>query len=244
MKVLLLEDVYKLGRAGDVKKVAPGYARNFLMPQGLAVLATPGAVKQAGRIRKQGEVKRARVNEEMGGVAEQLEGTLFTFAARASETGRLYGSINTQMLADAVSEEIGVEVEARQIESQPLREIGKHTVAVRLTVDLIPEIEVIVHREGEPPSSALAEEEQEALQAEQALEDLESGEAAEEAEGEETEEAEAEETEEAEAEADEEEQLEAEESEEDLEPAEEEGTEEETTSADQQDSAEEDQETA
>lgn len=244
MKVLLLEDVYKLGRAGDVKKVAPGYARNFLMPQGLAVLATPGAVKQAGRIRKQGEVKRARVNEEMGGVAEQLEGTLFTFAARASETGRLYGSINTQMLADAVSEEIGVEVEARQIESQPLREIGKHTVAVRLTVDLIPEIEVIVHREGEPPSSALAEEEQEALQAEQALEDLESGEAAEEAEGEETEETEAEETEEAEAEADEEEQLEAEESEEDLEPAEEEGTEEETTSADQQDSAEEDQETA
>jgi len=233
MKVLLLEDVYKLGRAGDVKKVAPGYARNFLMPQGLAVLATPGAVKQAGRIRKQGEVKRARVNEEMGGVAEQLEGTLFTFAARASETGRLYGSINTQMLADAVSEEIGVGVEARQIESQPLREIGKHTVAVRLTVDLIPDIEVIVHREGEPPSSALAEEEQEALKAEQALEDLESGEAVEETEAEETEEAEAEE-----------EQLEVEESEEDLEPAEEEGTEEETTPADQQDSAEEDQETA
>ena len=58
MKVLLLEDVYKLGRAGDVKKVAPGYARNYLMPQGLAVLATPGAVKQAGRIQKQGEVKR------------------------------------------------------------------------------------------------------------------------------------------------------------------------------------------
>ena len=59
MKVLLLEDVYKLGRAGDVKKVAPGYARNYLMPQGLAVLATPGAVKQAGRIKKQGEIKRA-----------------------------------------------------------------------------------------------------------------------------------------------------------------------------------------
>lgn len=173
MKVLLLDDVYKLGRAGDVKKVAPGYARNYLMPQGLAVLATAGAVKQADRIRKQGEIKRARVNEEMGGVAEQLEGMLFTFAARASETGRLYGSVNTQMLADRVSEEIGVEVEAKQIESQPLREIGKHTVAVRLTVDLIPEIEVIVHREGELPSSALEEEEQEALKADQALQELE-----------------------------------------------------------------------
>jgi len=242
MKVLLLEDVYKLGRAGDVKKVAPGYARNYLMPQGLAVLATPGAVKQADRIRKQGEIKRARVNEEMGGVAEQLEGTLFTFAARASETGRLYGSVNTQMLAEAVSEEIGVEIEARQIESQPLREIGKHTVAVRLTVDLIPEVEVIVHREGEPPSSALEEEEQEALKAEQALEELEGEEAVEGGEA-------AEGAEETEAEAElpaEEAELDLEQAEEEQEPAEEESedkSEEEDASADQQDSAEEDQET-
>ncbi len=172
MKILLLEDVYKLGRAGDVKKVAPGYARNYLMPQGLAILATDGAIKQADRIRKQGEIKRAQMNEEMGGVAEQLEGKLFTFAAKASETGRLYGSVNTQMLADAVSEEIGVEVEAKQIESQPLRTIGKHEVAVRLTVDLIPVVEVIVHREGETPESALEEEEQMAMQAQQALDEI------------------------------------------------------------------------
>lgn len=166
MKVLLLEDVYKLGRAGDVKKVAPGYARNYLMPQGLAVLATPGAVKQAGRITKQGEIKRAKVNQELGGVAEQLAGKRFTFAAKASETRRLYGSINTQMIAEAVSEDIGVTVEAKQIESQPLRMIGKHNVSVRLTVDLIPVIEVIVHREGESPESALEEEEKEALMVE------------------------------------------------------------------------------
>ncbi len=172
MKVLLLEDVYKLGRAGDVKKVAAGYARNFLMPQGLAVLATPGAVKQAGRIQKHGEIKRAKVNQELGGVSEQLEGKCFTFAAKASETRRLYGSINTQMIADKVSEEIGVTVEAKQIESQPLRMIGKHNVAVRLTVDLIPEIEIIVHREGESPESALEEEEQEALRVEEALVDI------------------------------------------------------------------------
>ena len=172
MKVLLLEDVYKLGRAGDVKKVAPGYARNYLMPQGLAVLATPGAVKQAGRIKKQGEVKRAKVNKELGGVAEQLEGKRFTFAAKASETRRLYGSINTQMIAEVVSEEIGVTVAAKQIESQPLRMIGKYNVAVRLTVDLIPEIEVIVYREGESVESALQEEEKEALKAEEALAEL------------------------------------------------------------------------
>lgn len=179
MKVLLLEDVYKLGRAGEVKKVAPGYARNFLMPQGLAVLATPGAMKMAGRIKKQGEVKRAKINQELGGVAEQLAGKRFTFAAKASETRRLYGSINTQMIADAVSEEIGVTVEPRQIESQPLRLLGRHIVAVRLTVDLIPEIEIIVYREGETPESALEEEEQEMLRAEEALEEILEEEAAE-----------------------------------------------------------------
>ena len=173
MKVLLLEDVYKLGRAGDVKKVAPGYARNYLMPLGLAVLATPGAVKQAGRIQKQGEVKRAKVNQELGGVAEQLEGKRFTFAAKASETRRLYGSINTQMIAESVSAEIGVKIEAKQIESQPLRMIGKHIVAVRLTVDLIPKIEIVVHREGESAESAVAEEEKLALQAEESYVDYE-----------------------------------------------------------------------
>ncbi|MGB2964633.1 MAG: 50S ribosomal protein L9 [Anaerolineales bacterium] len=172
MKVLLLEDVYKLGRAGDVKKVAPGYARNYLMPHGMAILATPGAVKQAGRIQKQGEIKRAKVNQELGGVAEQLEGKRFTFAAKASETRRLYGSINTQMIADVVSEEIGVTVAPKQIESQPLRMIGKHSVSVRLTVDLIPEIEIIVHREGESPESALEEEEKAAIQAEEALAEI------------------------------------------------------------------------
>ncbi|MCJ7716524.1 MAG: hypothetical protein MUO54_08395, partial [Anaerolineales bacterium] len=84
-----------------------------------------------------------------------------------SETRRLYGSINTQMIAEAVSADIGVTVEAKQIESQPLRMIGKHDVKVRLTVDLIPEIEIIVHREGESPESAIEEVEQEALRVEE-----------------------------------------------------------------------------
>jgi large subunit ribosomal protein L9 len=100
-------------------------------------------------------------------VAEQLTGKRYTFAAKASETRRLYGSINTQMIAEAVSEDIGVTIQPKQIESQPLRMIGKHTVAIRLTVDLIPEIEVIVHREGETPESALAEEEKAAVAAEE-----------------------------------------------------------------------------
>jgi large subunit ribosomal protein L9 len=93
----------------------------------------------------------------MGEVAEQMKDILLTFPARASETGRLYGSINTRMIAGAVSEKAGVEITHRQIDSQPLRMIGEHNVSVRLTVDLIPEIKVIVHREGESVEAALEE---------------------------------------------------------------------------------------
>lgn len=157
MKVLLLQDVYKLGRAGDVKKVANGYGRNFLLPQGLAVLATAGAMAQSDFIRVEADKQRAIVNEEMSGVAEMLKDVTLTFPARASETGRLYGSINTRMIVDAINEKIGTEVTHRQIDSQPLRMIGEHTVNIRLTVDLIPEIKVIVHREGETVQQALDE---------------------------------------------------------------------------------------
>jgi large subunit ribosomal protein L9 len=157
MKVLLLQDVYNLGRAGDVKKVANGYGRNYLIPQGLAVLATPGALVQAERIRSDADKRRAIVNEEMSGIAEQLQDVTLTFPARASETGRLYGSINTRMIAEAVSEKAGIEISHRQIDSQPLRMIGEHNVNIRLTVDLIPEINVIVHREGETVQQALEE---------------------------------------------------------------------------------------
>ena len=157
MKVLLLQDVYKLGRAGDVKKVANGYGRNYLLPQGLAVLATPGAMAQSEVIRVEADKQRAIVNEEMGGVAELLKDVSLAFPARASETGRLYGSINTRMIVDAINEKIGTEISHRQIGSQPLRTIGEHTVSIRLTVDLIPEIKVIVHREGETVQQALDE---------------------------------------------------------------------------------------
>jgi large subunit ribosomal protein L9 len=149
MKVLLLKDVYKLGRAGDVKRVADGYGRNYLIPQGLATLATPGALKQAEHIRTEAAATRAILNQEMSGVAEQLSKVTLTFAAKAGETGKLYGSITPQMIVDAIKEKVGVEVHRRQLDSQPLRTLGEHKVHVRLTMDLIPVVNVIVHREGE-----------------------------------------------------------------------------------------------
>jgi large subunit ribosomal protein L9 len=149
MKVLLLKDVYKLGRAGDVKRVADGYGRNYLLPQGMAVLATAEALKMAERIKEKANIQRAIVNQEMDGVAKQIAGLTLIFPAKASETGKLYGSVTTQMIADAIKAKSGVEVAKRQIDSQPLRMLGEYKVRIRLTVDLIPAIDVIVHREGE-----------------------------------------------------------------------------------------------
>lgn len=149
MNVMLLEDVYNLGRAGDVKKVANGYGRNFLIPQGMAMPATPGAVKQAERIAEEANKRRNSLNEELSAVAEQIKEVQLLFPARAGETGKLYGSVTTQMIADALAEEIKQEVDKRQIHGQPLRLLGMHNVAVRLTLDLIPEFSVVVFREGE-----------------------------------------------------------------------------------------------
>lgn len=150
MKVLLLQDVYKLGRAGDVKRVADGYGRNYLIPQGLAMLATAGAMKQADRIRAKAEVRRAVLNQEMGAVAELMKSLIIDFSARtAAESDKLYGSVSIQMIADEIKKKIGVEISRRQIDHQPIRNLGTYKVPVRLTMDLVPEITVNVYREGE-----------------------------------------------------------------------------------------------
>jgi large subunit ribosomal protein L9 len=154
MRVMLLKDVYNLGRAGDVEEVADGYGRNYLIPQGLALKATAGAVKQAERIAKRAATERARLNEELGALADQLEGLELAFPVKASETGRLYGSIHNAMIAEAIQEKLEVEVDRHKIDTQPIKDLGVHEVPIRLTLDLVPEVKILVHREGEPPESA------------------------------------------------------------------------------------------
>ncbi len=149
MKVLLLKDVYKLGHAGDVKKVADGYARNFLIPQRLATLATVSAIKQAENLRSNASIARAKLNDELSGVAEKLNGLTLTFAVKAGETGKLYGSVTSAQIAEEILRASGLEVDRRNVGHQPLRELGEFKVPVRLTTDLIPSVKVIIHREGE-----------------------------------------------------------------------------------------------
>lgn len=186
MRVMLLKDVYKLGRAGDVKKVADGYGRNYLMPQGLAVLATPGALKQAERIRASATEERARMNQELSSVAERLSGLKLHFPAKAGETGKLYGSITSAMVAEAIEKQTGSTIDRRQVDTQPIKTLGAHTVHIRLTVDLVPEIAVLVYREGESPDTvyeAIAEPEEEAFA--ELIEELEADEIEEESSGDE-----------------------------------------------------------
>ena len=156
MKVLLIKDVYKLGHAGEVKKVADGYGRNYLLPQGLAILATPGALKQAEGIRSRAAASRQMLNAELGGLASQIDGQTVTFSSKAGETGKLYGSITTQDIADELSKVVGAQVDRKQVETQPIRVLGEHKVKIRLTMDLTPEIKVMVYREGEAIPSTVA----------------------------------------------------------------------------------------
>jgi large subunit ribosomal protein L9 len=162
MKVLLTEDVEKLGAAGDIVTVADGFARNYLIPNELAVKASAGVVKQAETVRRQARRKRERMAAEMEELASKLGGLQLTFEANAGEKGRLYGSITRDDVIEAVEAKIGEEVDRRKLEMEPLRQLGVHTVPVRLSADLSPELVIVIHREGEDPEAYLAEKEAEA----------------------------------------------------------------------------------
>ncbi len=157
MKVLLIKDVHKLGRAGDIKKVADGYGRNFLIPQGLAVLATAGAIRQADHIRSVADERRQKLNNEMSWIAEKIQGLKVNFYSKAGETGKLYGSVTTQMIAEALTSKLGTEIDRRMVDVQPIRNLGEHKATIRLTVDLTPEISVFVYREGEVQKETVEE---------------------------------------------------------------------------------------
>jgi large subunit ribosomal protein L9 len=145
MQVLLLEDVDNLGYAGDIKKVADGFGRNYLLPQRLAVLATPGALKQAETIRKAGEKRRAREMEDARAIAGQIANLQLLFERRAGETGKLYGSVTSGDIAEAIKEKTGLEIDRRKVAlAEPIRSLGKQEVPIKLMVDVVATIQAEV----------------------------------------------------------------------------------------------------
>ena len=155
MKVLLKEDVENLGLAGEVHNVADGYGRNYLIPKGLAIKATPNVMKQAEIWRKKAEARRAQIRAEYEALAEKIQNVTLTFKARAGESGKLYGSVTTSQLADALNETLGTEIDRRKVGTEPLRQLGEHKVVVRLSGEFQPEFTVIIEPEEETASEAV-----------------------------------------------------------------------------------------
>lgn len=148
MEVILLKDVERVGRAGEVRDVAPGYARNYLIPQGLATRVTIGTLKQMQQQRQAEARREEELEAEAREFAAELEGVTLTLSAKTGEKDRLYGSITSGDIAVALEREIGKSVDRRKIGlEEPIRELGTYSVPFKLLSDLAPTITVDVVRQ-------------------------------------------------------------------------------------------------
>ena len=149
MKIVLQEDVKGLGVAGDVKDVADGYARNYLIPRHLAAPATSGALKNVEAQRAAASKRQAQLEAEARALATRLDNTTLTLKARVGGQERLYGSITTADIATALGRELGVPFDRRKLVlEEPIRELGTHTVPVHLARDVTATLTVRVEAEA------------------------------------------------------------------------------------------------
>jgi large subunit ribosomal protein L9 len=144
MKIVLRADVEHVGEKGEIVEVADGYARNYLVPRGLALRATAGVEKQADAMRRSRDARDRRDRETAQGIADRLKPTI-RIEARAGEGGRLFGSVTSMDIADAVQAQLGVTVDRRDISlDEPLKELGTAEVAVKLHRDVTATLSVEV----------------------------------------------------------------------------------------------------
>ena len=149
MRVVFLNDVEGVARAGEIKNVADGYARNFLLPRGLAATATAGRVQQADSRARAIAIEQERVDDAARQVAEKLAATPLVMQARVGEQGRLYGSITASDIAEALSKRAGNEIEHRQVLlDQPIKEAGSQEVSVSLTRNVRAQVTIEVQPEA------------------------------------------------------------------------------------------------
>jgi len=145
VEVLLLKDIKRLGKAGEIKKVADGYARNYLIPRGLAVLATFGAIHRTEVQKAIEEQRQERIRTDSSALAERLAEITLTFKVKASEKGRLYGSVTAADIAAEIEKQTGTSIDKRKIElEEPIHILGTHKVPVRVMTNLVPEMTVVV----------------------------------------------------------------------------------------------------
>ena len=145
MNVILRSDVKGLGKRGDVVSVSDGHARNFLLPHGLAIGASEGAVAQAAAMRKARDNKERASREAALAVASRLGSATVSVSAKAGNEGRLFGSVTSTEVAKAIAAQTGIEVDKRDIEiDMPIRTVGRHSVVVRLFHDVTSTVSIDV----------------------------------------------------------------------------------------------------
>src|SRR3954453_12291968 len=159
MEVILKQDVDSLGLRGEVVNVACGYARNFLLPRGLAEVATPSLVKELEKRDAQRARHEAKSVDEARAIATRLEALELRFDANAGPTGALFGSVTATNVADRLWEQEKVRVDRRKLSMDTIKRIGRYTVNVALFPDVDAELRLVVAPEGEelPPEEELAE---------------------------------------------------------------------------------------
>jgi large subunit ribosomal protein L9 len=162
MEVVLREDVDKLGLRGEVVSVARGYARNFLLPRGLAAAATPGLVKELAKRDAQRARHEAKTVDEARAIAKRLEGLELRFDVNAGPTGALFGSVTATNVADRLWEEQKLRVDRRKLQMETIKRVGRYTVPFEIFADVVAELRLAVAPEGQELPS---EEELAALEA-------------------------------------------------------------------------------
>ncbi len=152
MKVILTQYVYKHGVAGEVVDVADGFARNFLLPRKVAIKATVANLEKVADLRAKAIENRTALNNQLSEAAQKIDGTELVFGVKAGNNNKLYGSITTQMIAEALLKKSGVDINRRRISDRPLRELGRYRVPVRMGGDQSPTLSVVILREEEVAS--------------------------------------------------------------------------------------------
>ena len=157
MEIILLDDVSRVGHEGEVVSVADGYARNYLIPKGLAVPATRGATRDLERRRRAIEVRDDEKREKAVAFATELAGETILVKARAGEGQRLHGQVTPQMIAEAAREQLGVTIDRRDIDIlEPIRELGDYLIGARVYKDVAAQLPVSVVRDAEAQDAAEA----------------------------------------------------------------------------------------
>jgi large subunit ribosomal protein L9 len=149
MKVILTDYVYMHGVAGDMVEVADGFARNFLIPRKKAVKATPQAIARNQSLMAEAAMRRKELNDQLVSVAKQIDGVELVFGRRAERNNKLYGSVTTSDIAEALLAKTGIDINRRRISERPMRELGSFDVPVRMGQDLAPVLKVTIVREEE-----------------------------------------------------------------------------------------------